>query len=138
MKDILTSLFLEANIAREMLAKAPFSGFKVGAGVLLDNFKKVNGANIECDNSALNLCAERVTMARAFMEYPSALPLALYIVSDNPEAITPCGMCRQYLSQFPDMTVYCGTYHSIGSPTYTFKMSELLPYKFVRDRPRKS
>lgn len=83
-------------------AYAPYSGFQVGAAVLLEN-GQVFGANNQ-ENSAYpsGLCAERVAMFYANAQYPESAPTALAIAAyTNGEfltsPVTPCGSCRQVL-----------------------------------------
>ena len=53
-------------------AYAPYSGFLVGASVLLDNGKIVNGSNQENVAYPSGLCAERVAMFYAGAKFPNS------------------------------------------------------------------
>mgnify|MGYP003290920255 CR=1 FL=1 len=93
-----------ASAAKEMTKKAyaPYSGFMVGAAVLLDNGVVVTGTNQENVAYPSGLCAERVALFSANANYPDNAPVALAIAAftdgrftDFP--VTPCGSCRQVM-----------------------------------------
>jgi len=83
-------------------AYAPYSGFHVGAALLLDNGKIFAANNQENSAYPSGLCAERVAMFYANAQYPetpvNALAIAAFTNGEfikNP--ISPCGACRQVL-----------------------------------------
>jgi cytidine deaminase len=83
---------------------APFSGFNVGAAVLLENGAVVSGSNQENDAYPSGLCAERVALFYANASYPDIPVTALAIASSvggavNQQPVYPCGACRQSLLQ---------------------------------------
>ena len=86
-------------------AYAPYSGFSVGAALLLDNGQVVSGSNQENASYSLCLCAERVALFSSATRYPEAKPLKMAVVAHNPERksdqpIPPCGACRQVILEF--------------------------------------
>jgi cytidine deaminase len=86
-------------------AYAPYSTFRVGAAILLDNGKIVGGSNQENASYSLCMCAERVALYAMASFYPGAAPLKIAVVASNPEraidkAIPPCGACRQVILEF--------------------------------------
>ena len=86
-------------------AYAPYSKFRVGAALLLDNGKIVLGSNQENAAYPSGLCAERVAIFQSGAIYPDAkiLKLAVTAASDtNPtlSPIPPCGACRQSISEY--------------------------------------
>ena len=92
------------NIAREASKKAyaPYSGFNVGAALLLENSKIIEGNNQENVSYPAGLCAERVAIFYAGAKYPDvpAKTLAITAFKDQDfidEPVTPCGSCRQTL-----------------------------------------
>lgn len=86
-------------------AYAPYSKFRVGAAILLDNGKIVLGSNQENAAYPSGLCAERVAIFQAGAIYPNAkiVKLAITAASDtNPtlSPIPPCGACRQSIAEY--------------------------------------
>jgi cytidine deaminase len=85
-------------------AYAPYSGFHVGAAILLDNGKVVSGNNQENSAYPSGLCAERVTLFYANANYPdSAVKTIAISAAKNgvlvKEPVKPCGGCRQALAE---------------------------------------
>jgi len=81
-------------------AWAPYSNFKVGAAVLLDNGEIILGNNQENAAYTSGLCAERVALFAANANFPNAVVEAIAITAFNSnglvkEAAKPCGSCRQ-------------------------------------------
>ncbi len=94
----------EAMRAREH-AYAPYSAFPVGAALLLDSGAIVTAANVENASFGLSICAERAAVVRAVAQ-GSRRYLAVAIVGPKELDLTPCGACRQFLSEFGlDITV---------------------------------
>lgn len=86
-------------------AYAPYSKFRVGAAILLDNGKIVLGSNQENAAYPSGLCAERVAIFQAGAIYPDAkiLKLAISATSDEKPVtspIPPCGSCRQSIAEY--------------------------------------
>ncbi|WP_425077438.1 cytidine deaminase [Psychroserpens sp. S379A] len=97
-------LMQEAIEARKN-AYAPYSKFKVGAAILLDNGEVVIGNNQENAAYPSGMCAERVAIFYASAKYPKAkfLKMALTagsIEHDTSSPIPPCGACRQVISEY--------------------------------------
>ena len=98
------SLMLQAVAIRKK-AYAPYSNFKVGAAILLDNGKVVLGSNQENAAYPSGLCAERVAIFQAGTLYPEAkiIKIAISAASDTNitnTPIPPCGGCRQSISEY--------------------------------------
>jgi cytidine deaminase len=86
-------------------AYAPYSKFRVGTALLLDNGKIVLGSNQENAAYPSGLCAERVAIFQSGAIYPEAkiVKLVVTAASDNNETkspIPPCGACRQSISEY--------------------------------------
>lgn len=98
------SLMSQAVAIRKK-AYAPYSKFKVGAAILLDNGKVVLGSNQENAAFPSGLCAERVAIFQAGALYPEAtiIKIAISAASDTNSTnspIPPCGGCRQSISEY--------------------------------------
>ncbi len=82
---------------------SPYSRFRVGAAVLLENGKIITGNNQENAAYPSGLCAERVALFYANAQYPetSVKAIAISASGDNKnftkEFISPCGSCRQVI-----------------------------------------
>ncbi|GAB5565770.1 MAG: cytidine deaminase [Winogradskyella sp.] len=86
-------------------AYAPYSKFKVGAAILLDNNEVVSGSNQENASYPSGLCAERTAIYYAGAKYPNAkiIKMALTASSQNQvtdKPIPPCGACRQAIAEY--------------------------------------
>ncbi len=81
----------------------PYSHFRVGAAVLLENGETVTGSNQENASYTVGTCAERCTMFYANARYPGVRAEAMAIAARTEDGdfltapITPCGACRQVL-----------------------------------------
>jgi cytidine deaminase len=96
---------IEKAIEIRKKAYAPYSKFRVGVAILLDNGEIVLGSNQENAAYPSGLCAERVAIFYAGANYPDAkiLTIAISATSDNfvsKKAIPPCGSCRQSLVEY--------------------------------------
>lgn len=116
---------------------SPYSHFKVGAAVLLDNGEIIMGANQENAAYPSGLCAERTAIFYASTKYPDVPIRKLAIISRQGEEFgkeicSPCGSCRQ---------VICESEYRAGSPieillcsateVYIFdSIDALLPFGF--------
>ena len=96
------SLVEKAKEARK-LSYSPYSNFAVGAALLCKDGKVFVGANVENSSYPLCMCAERNALYNAMMNgYKKEDFQALAIVADTPSPCSPCGACRQVISElFP-------------------------------------
>ena len=119
-------------------AYAPYSQFRVGAALLLDNGKIVLGSNQENAAYPSGLCAERVAIFYAGSVYPEAkiLKIAITAASDTNQTkapIPPCGSCRQSIAEYeikqetPIEIYFMG---EIGSIYRSASLKNLLPFMF--------
>ena len=89
------------NKAREVRARAyaPYSKFQVGAALLTRTGEVFSACNVENLSFGLTICAERAAMfaavAAGFTEF-----VAIAVVADSREPVTPCGACRQVMAEF--------------------------------------
>ncbi|AWI12888.1 MULTISPECIES: cytidine deaminase [Bacillaceae] len=98
-------LIEEAKEARKQ-AYVPYSKFAVGAALLTENGKVYRGCNIENAAYSMANCAERTAFFKAISEGEKNFKL-LAVVADTDRPCSPCGACRQVISEFcpPDMKV---------------------------------
>lgn len=99
--DVPEFLALALPKAREVReqAYAPYSGFRVGAALLVDGGKLFCGANVENASYGLAICAER-SAATAAVSHGRRAFVAIAIVGAEGVGTAPCGTCRQFLSEF--------------------------------------
>ena len=123
--EIMRLLMDEAVLAQDK-AYAPYSKFRVGAALLFENGEIVRGCNVENSSYGMTLCAERNAMAAA-VSMGLREPIAAAITGVTGEMCTPCGACRQFLSEFnPDMEIILQD----GNDLISIRLSELLPLSF--------
>ncbi|MFH6998398.1 cytidine deaminase [Flavobacterium sp. FlaQc-57] len=135
-KDI-QDLMTEAIEIRKK-AYAPYSQFRVGAALLLDNGKIVLGSNQENAAYPSGLCAERVAIFHAGSIYPEAkiLKIAITAASDTNQTkapIPPCGSCRQSIAEYEikqDTPIEIYFMGEIGEVYKSASLKNLLPFMF--------
>lgn len=118
--------------ARE-LSYSPYSHFAVGAVVVLKDGTMIKGANIENSAYGLCLCAERNAIFGAYLQGHSKEEIvALALIASSPKLVTPCGSCRQVMSELllPTTKVYLWTLE--GEEMVT-TVKDLLPYSFDKE-----
>jgi len=86
-------------------AYAPYSNFLVGAVAMLKNGATVSGTNQENASYPVGICAERVLLSVVSTEHPGIKINTIAISYNNlngqsNKPISPCGMCRQSLSEY--------------------------------------
>lgn len=119
-------------------AYAPYSRFRVGAAIVLDNGKIVLGSNQENAAYPSGLCAERVAIFQAGAIYPNAkiVKLAITAASDtNPtlSPIPPCGACRQSIAEYEfkqDIPIEIYFMGESGEVYKSNSINNLLPLSF--------
>ncbi len=125
-------LVYQAIEAREM-SYSPYSKFAVGAALLTKNDEVYLGTNIENAAFGLSMCAERNALYNAYCHGISQEDIeAIAIVADTELPVSPCGSCRQVLSElFPKSgKIYLANMHGDIKET---TIDELLPYSFDSD-----
>ena len=113
-------------------AYAPYSQFTVGAALLGESGNVYTGCNIENAAFSPTVCAERVALFKAVSEGErrfTALAVAGGKAGENVD-ITPCGVCRQTLSEFCDATMPVYLVCADGD-IKTVTLGELLPLGFT-------
>ncbi|NLF44331.1 MAG: cytidine deaminase [Bacteroidales bacterium] len=122
-------------------AYAPYSHFRVGAAILLGNGEIIEGNNQENVAFPSGLCAERVAMFYASSRFPD-VDIEAIAVAGNPiqTPITPCGSCRQVLSEYewkqkrPIRIFLTGLSEEIWELN---SVNDLLPLSFNHDLKKK-
>ncbi len=92
------ALLAAASAARDR-AHAPYSRYHVGAAVLTKSGRIFAGCNVENATYGATVCAERNAIG-AMVAAGEREPVACVVVTAGPTPGTPCGICRQVLSEF--------------------------------------
>lgn len=123
---------IEAAKAARENAYVPYSNFKVGAALLTKDGEIFAGCNIE-NHGIMSICAERVAFCKALSERKKEFEAMAVIGSDY--ITTPCGYCRQFISEFvdKDFKIYV-IYGENGDKVKEYTIEELLPHSFKLGR----
>ncbi len=119
---------LEAALVAQSRARAPYSGFHVGAAVLSGSGAIVAGCNVESASYGATICAERGAVVAAVAAGEAAIS-ACVVVTPTEDPSSPCGICRQLLAEFgAEMQIYAAS--SRGDGVYAARLADLLPLAF--------
>lgn len=111
---------------------SPYSNFRVGACVETKNNKYFIGTNVENASYGLTNCAERNAIFSAYSNgYRKKDIRAIAIVSEDKNLTTPCGACRQVLSELLEPT--CPIILTNGREVLVTDILHLLPLGFSLD-----
>lgn len=118
---------VEAALEARRRARAPFSGFLVGAALEEEDGRVFAGCNVESATYGLTMCAERVAAFRAVAE--GGRRFTRIVIAADTEVLTPpCGACRQVLWEL------CGDVEivlvNLQGARETMRLSTLLPRPF--------
>jgi len=107
-------------------AYAPYSGYTVGAALLSVSGEIYHGVNVENAAYPTSMCAERTAVFKAVSNGELAFS-AIAIASES--GGSPCGACRQALSEFGLETLVL-VVDSQGEVTLETTVGTLLPEAF--------
>lgn len=118
---------LAAALSARKNAYAPYSKFAVGAAVRTADGKIFTGCNVENASYGLSCCAERCAIFAAVgageIEFT-----ALCVVADTKEPVSPCGACRQVMTEFKIPEIILA---NTNGDVKIYTPEELLPYGFT-------
>lgn len=129
---------MEAAIAASKNSYSPYSSFKVGAALLMEDGSIITGSNQENAAYPSGMCAERVAVWKAGATYPGKKVLKIAITANSPNKkvdvpVGPCGACRQTLLEYeinqkkPMEILFMG---EIGKVVKLSSVSTTLPFSF--------
>ena len=116
----------DAAAAAREYAYVPFSKFKVGAALLTEDGKIFTGCNVENASYGLTNCAERTAIFKAVSEGSTKFQ-AIAVIAECPQAVAPCGACRQVIAEFLIPVIY--SWNTVGD-LRTMTLDELIPHYF--------
>jgi cytidine deaminase len=129
--ETISMLIKKANDARAK-SYCPYSGFAVGAALLCADGTIFTGANIENASYTPTICAERVGFFQAVhaghRDFTAIAIVGGSKGKDIDSLCTPCGVCRQVMSEFckGDFKILL----SDGKDNKIFTLDDMLPHRF--------
>jgi cytidine deaminase len=128
MREINEKELIKKALSAMKNAYVPYSKFPVGACAVNADGEEITGSNIENASYGLTVCAERVSLFKAYSEGKRDI-VALAVAAEVEEPVSPCGACRQVILELaPKATVYLT--NKDGSKVKKMTVEELLPYGF--------
>ena len=126
-------------------AYAPYSGFLVGASVLLENGEIINGSNQENVAYPSGLCAERVALFYAGAKYPEVAIKTIAISAKSKtfeidDVVSPCGACRQVMAEYQQkqgQNIRLLLHPTNDEVLIANSVTDLLPFMFNSEKLRK-
>lgn len=113
-------------------ACSPYGKFQVGAALRTKSGKIYLGCNIE-NHGIQAICAERTAFVKALSEgereFESITVVGAPVGEEPKEKCTPCGYCRQFMSEYVDEDFRVYTVNKDGKME-GLTIGELLPYGF--------
>ncbi len=107
-------------------AYVPYSNFRVGAAILMENGEIYTGCNIEIASYSPTICAERTAIFKAISDGQRKIK-AIAVVGDS-KYTYPCGVCRQVIREFGKDAIIIVANSEEDYKKYT--LNDLLPYSF--------
>lgn len=111
---------------------SPYSKFRVGAALLCEDGSVVTGANVENRSYGLAICAERSAIVSAIAQGKRSFRALAVSTPDAAYPVSPCGACRQFISEFVGKDFPISFGGSDGTVVHT-TMGELFPHDALHE-----
>ena len=128
MEKAMIEKLIDTAIKQLDFSYTPYSGFKVGAALLTKKGEIYTGCNIENSSFGATICAERTAAVKAVSEGHRRFT-KIAIVSKAGGYTYPCGICRQFLSEFSDENMEF-IFEGKDGTILTKSIKDILPYAF--------
>ncbi len=117
---------------------SPYSNFKVGAALLMEDDSMITGSNQENAAYPSGMCAERVAIWKAGATYPNKKIKKIAIAANSPQKIVdqpvgPCGACRQALLEYEvkqESAMEVLFMGEVGQVVKVASVTAMLPFSF--------
>ncbi len=127
----LADLLAKATEAAES-SYSPYSRFRVGAALLCEDGTVVTGANVENRSFGLTICAERSALVAAIAGGRRRFKALAISCPDADYPVSPCGACRQFISEFVEASFPVRFGGADGRVVDT-TMGELMPFDALHE-----
>lgn len=113
------------------MAYVPYSNFQVGAALRGPDNVVFTGCNVENGAFSSTICAERTAAVKAVSVGQQRFTAIAVVAKQEKSFTTPCGVCRQFLSEFVDTDVPVFVAKPDSSRVLVTSFYQLLPLSFV-------
>ncbi|MGD9761345.1 MAG: cytidine deaminase [Candidatus Izemoplasmatales bacterium] len=123
------------ELAKENIKNAytPYSHFRVSAVLQLKNGETIKGVNVENASYGLSNCAERSALFAAYSQGVKKEDIeSILVYTDKDYFVSPCGACRQVMSELMDKDAKVYFANSKGEIKELLN-KDLLPYGFSKE-----
>lgn len=126
---------MELAVEARKTAYAPYSKYKVGAALVGKSGKIYSGCNVENASYTPTNCAERTAFFKAISEGEREFSAISIVAGKEGEALSkscsPCGVCRQVMTEFcdKDFKIILGTPEDYK----VYTLEEMMPFSFTKD-----
>lgn len=111
-------------------AYCPYSNFAVGAALRTKTGEIITGCNVENGTFGPSVCAERTAVCKAISEGFREYEAIAVVAFQEKEFTTPCGTCRQTLSEFCAKNIPIYVAKPSPARVMVTSLSKLLPHAF--------
>ena len=128
------TVYFDKLKALRQKAYAPYSDYKVGAILVMENGEEYVGVNVENASFGGTICAERSAFVSAISQqgYVAGNFQSIHLLAGESEDFAmPCGFCRQVMSEFVESDFSIFVYNITGA-NKAYSMNELLPHGFSK------
>ncbi len=132
-ENLMTTYF-EKLKALQQHAYAPYSNYQVASILVTEGGDEYPGVNVENASFGGTVCAERSAFFSAISQVGQGKYRALHLMAgDSMSFATPCGICRQVISELVDSGFEIIVYNAAGA-SESYRIEDLLPHAFSKQQ----